>query len=613
MNNLLQQLDTLRQEEIIRPIDMEWCRFLIERHPEINDEVLLAACMTSHLYRQGHICLPLDDYAGKLVFDEEQNVIELKAPALEQWRLLLRACDAVGSPGDYKPLILDNCDRLYMHKLWKYEHTLAEQLVERSGQQVEAIDKSLLRDGLKRLFVNSSETPDWQQVAAATSVSHKLSIISGGPGTGKTSTVVRILALILEQHQQIGDNNALSIALAAPTGKAATRLQDAIVDAKEGLDVTQEIRDAIPENAHTIHQLMGARRYSSQFKHHADNPIPYDLLIVDEASMVDQALMSKLVEALSDDTRLILLGDKDQLASVEAGSVLGDICDIEQNAYSPKNADWLKSLSLDIPDNFVVDDPFSLTDNITLLTKSYRFASDSGIGKLSKSVNAGDADQAISIVGSNNEDVNFINIDSQSALEAVLAEYIPAYFRDILNADTPREAVKMFNQFRILAAHRKGPWGIVNLNRITEGVLQSESLIPKYLKWYPGMPVIINTNDYRLELFNGDTGVCLEDENGELKVFFEKENKVYGIAPNRLTDYNTAYAMTVHKSQGSEFDEVLLVLPQNLSKVMNRELLYTAITRARTKITIAGKKETFKKGIQKKINRSSGLTDYLWQ
>ncbi|WP_217988391.1 exodeoxyribonuclease V subunit alpha [Aliifodinibius salipaludis] len=611
MDNTMQKLDKLCQKEIIRPIDLELCRFLKERHSDISPKVLRAACLVSHLYRQGHVCLSLDEYAGQPTFEDERVEISLKAPALDQWRLALEECPAVGKPGDYKPLILDNSDRLYMHKLWNYERTLGEELVKRSRQQEDNIDVSLLRDGLTRLFTDSSQNPDWQQVAAATSIRNNLSIISGGPGTGKTSTVVRVLALILEQYQDREEK--LNIALSAPTGKAAARLQDSIASAKEGLDISEEIRASIPEKAQTLHQLLGARRYSSQFKHHAENPVPYDLVVVDEASMVDQALMSKLVEALFDETRLILLGDKNQLASVEAGSVLGDICDVDGNQYSGHYTDWLNTLSLNIPDEFVINESNSLTDNITLLTKSYRFASDSGIARLSKAVNSGNASHALSLLESaDTDDVTFESIVDSSELESVLEQKIPAYFQHLLESESPLEAVKKLNRLGVLAAHRRGPWGIIHLNKLIEQILQAQSLIPKYAQWYPGKKVIVNTNDYALELFNGDTGVCLSDQTGDLKIYFESEGEVRGISPSRLPDHNTAYALTVHKSQGSEFDEVMLVLPRTVSKVVNRELLYTAITRARTKITVAGKKLILKKGIQRKIRRSSGLRDYLW-
>jgi exodeoxyribonuclease V alpha subunit len=572
---------------------------------------MLAACLVSHLYRQGNVCLSLDEYAGESIFDDEWAEIPLRAPALELWRSALLECPVVGKPGDYKPLILDESDRLYMHKLWYYECTLAEELVKRSHRQDDNINGPLLREGLNRLFTDSSESPDWQQVAAATAVRNKLSIISGGPGTGKTSTVVRVLALILEQYQDREQN--LHVALAAPTGKAAARLQGSIAGAREGLDVSDEIRATIPEKAQTIHQLLGARRYSSRFKHHAENPVPYDLVVVDEASMVDQALMSKLVEALLDDARLILLGDKDQLASVEAGSVLGDICDVESNQYSGGFAHWLNDLSFDVSDEFVVGKPKALTDNITLLSKSYRFSSDSGIAQLSNAVNKGDAGQALSLLDLvNSDDISFENVANSLQLDSLLEQKLPTYFQSILDADNPAQAVKKFNRLGILTAHRIGPWGIIHLNNVVEKILQDLSLIPKYARWYPGKPVIINTNDYTLELFNGDTGLCMPDSNGDLRIYFESEGTVRGIMPGRLPDHNTAYAQTVHKSQGSEFDEVMLVLPRTISKVVNRELLYTAITRARKKIIIAGKKRVLGKGIQRKIRRSSGLRDYLW-
>lgn len=610
MDSIINKLESLQKLELIRPIDLELCRFLRDRHPRIEKEVLLAAALTCHLYQQGHVCLPLADYAGQQLFDEEHDDIALQAPDLEQWRQSLQNCPAVGTPGEYKPLILDTSDRLYLHKFWYYEHSLATKLIQKSSEKIKDCDEQLLKDGLDRLF-NTAEQPDWQQVAAATSIFNKLSIISGGPGTGKTSTVVRILALVLEQYQQRDKN--LNIVLAAPTGKAAARLKDSIVNAKEELNVSEAIRSAIPEKAQTVHQLLGARRYSSQFRYNADNPVPYDLIIVDEASMVDQALMSKLTEALLDDARLILLGDKDQLASVEAGSVLGDICDRDVNQFSTENAARLAVLSLNLPDKFLTDSDCLLIDNITLLTKSYRFESKSGIAKLSKYVNSGEADRALDILANSQyKDISLHQIESIEGIKQIYEQKLIDYFNDIVNADSAHIALKKFNRFRILAAHRKGPLGIRHLNQLAETILQQRELIPKYAQWYPGKPVIINVNDYTLELFNGDIGVCLPDEQGEMKVYFEDDGEVRGFAHSRLPDHNKAYTLTVHKSQGSEFDEVMLVLPDRVSKVLSRELIYTALTRARSKISIVGKETILRAGIKKSIRRSSGLRDYLW-
>ncbi|MDZ7680161.1 MAG: exodeoxyribonuclease V subunit alpha [Fodinibius sp.] len=608
----MEQLSKLREAGALQDIDLELCRFLRQRNSGASDNVLLAACLLSYLYRQGDVCLQLSKYAGRLLFEDEFQGRAIQAPDQEEWLQALKESPLVGQAGDFKPLILDQSARLYMHKLWHYEDVLARQLISRSAQKEASVNKSLLQDGLNRLFPDSPATVDWQRVAAASSVKNKLSVISGGPGTGKTSTVVRILALLLEQSQDRG--NELSIALAAPTGKAAARLKDSIVSANEGLATREEIRSAIPDEAKTIHQLLGARRHSSAFKHDADNPVPYDLVIVDEASMVDQALMSKLTSALLEDSRLILLGDKDQLASVEAGSVLGDICDIEGNYFSGDMAGWLKEVGISIPGEAIVDEPDLLTDNITLLTKSYRFDQHSGIARLADAVNGGQANEAIQILTSDDfTDTRLLTADNQQKLESVLQSRLVPYFRTVIENPSPTAALDAFGTFQILAAHRRGPWGIESLNRLAEQLLRQEGMISKYEQWYAGKPVIINVNNYRLGLHNGDIGICLPDRNGDPQIHFRHEDDIKTVTPGRLPDHNKAFALTVHKSQGSEFDKVLLVLPDELSQVLSRELLYTAITRARTAIEVLAPEKVLSQSIKSQIQRSSGLRDRLWK
>lgn len=608
MNSIMTQLKTLQEQGVLKDIDLELCRFLQDRHDNIADEVLLSACFLSYLYRQGDVCLLFEKYAGELIFEDA----DLKAPDLESWIRALSESAIVGVPGDFKPLILDQGNRLYLHKLWHYEKSLADELIHRSKQQADEIDIDQLEDGLDRLFPNSDpKQVDWQKVAAAKSVRNKLSIISGGPGTGKTSTVVRILALLLEQSHEDGKNP--TIALAAPTGKAAARLKDSINSAKQDLDISDAIREAIPEQTTTLHQLLGARRHSSVFRYNEENPVPYDIVVVDEASMVDQALMSKLLNALLDDTRLILLGDKDQLASVEAGAVLGDICSMNYNQFSQEAAYWLQKLALEIPKENITEHPQPLTDHITLLTKSYRFRAGSGIAQLAESVNAGNADQSMDVLESKNFDNVGMNVLSdQMSLQDLLRDKITGYFERIIQSENNEKALDTFNEFRILSAHRRGPLGVEYLNQYVEQILRKQQLISKYEQWYPGKPVIVNVNDYTLGLYNGDTGVCLRDPDGELKVYFRHGDSVRGIAPARLADHSTAFSLTVHKSQGSEFDDLLFVLPDKPSKVLSRELIYTAITRARTSITILGRKSILRQGINKKLERSSGLRLRMW-
>lgn len=607
MDQIMNTFSSLRDQDILSDIDLELCRFLKEQNPEISAEVLKAACLVSYLYRQGNVCLALQKYASESLFDNADEGTGIEAPDLESWQQALSESNAIGNPGDFKPLILDEGGRLYLHRLWQYEHSLAEQLIRRSKATDDTINLDRLKEGLNHLFDAQPEAVDWQKVAAALSIRNKLSIISGGPGTGKTTTVVRVLALLLEQYPD------LNIALAAPTGKAAARLKDSIISSKETLNVTDEIRQLIPDETMTLHQLLGARRYTSSFKYDEVHPVPYDVVIVDEASMVDQALMSKLMNALLDDTRLILLGDKDQLASVEAGSVLGDICCMSENRFSSEAASWLSDLNFQLPDSSVDQSPSILTDNITLLTKSYRFGSQSGIGQLAKSINAGDHERALEILElSEYKDTKLVPISDQPGLEEHLEQNVLNYF-DLVNRQYPvGEIINGYNSFRILSAHRRGPWGIENLNRLVENILIQKKIVPKYKRWYAGRPVIINTNDYSLGLHNGDTGICLPDEGGQLKVYFRHEDEILAVVPNRLPDHNTAYALTVHKSQGSEFDHVFLILPNAPSKILTRELLYTAVTRSRIDITILGTASVLKQGISKQLLRSSGLQDRLW-
>jgi exodeoxyribonuclease V alpha subunit len=328
--------------------------------------------------------------------------------------------------------------------------------------------------------------------------------------------------------------------------------------------------------------------------------------------MVDQSLMSKLMEALPDDARLILLGDKDQLASVEAGSVFGDMCDVYENRLSGKMAAELSTLLPNASAIPVDKNPKPLTNNITLLTKSYRFDSESGIAELAKSINRGDSPQALGLLSkSNTDDIRLIDIQVQAALETLLKEKVLSPFKKITQSSV-KEAMNIFNRFRILSPHRKGPLGVEYLNNLVKKIVQGQGLAPKNTQWYAGRPVIINENDYALKLYNGDIGICLPDKKGDLKIFFEDEQSFRAVAPARLPAHDTAYALTIHKSQGSEFDEVILILPANHSKLLSRELLYTALSRARKKVTIAGDKAILAEGIKAHFTRSSGLRDMLW-
>lgn len=618
-----EDLNRLYDNEILSPLDVHFARFVskLAGNGTLVPDVSLAAALVSSCTRQGHICLDLSGVAGTQLLDGE-NGGPVVCPELREWQKTLEKSPVVGTPGEYKPLILDSRSRLYLYRYWDYQEKLADLIRTRVSKDKEDIDITLLKKGLTRLFgagltqssPGQAEDIDWQKVAAFTSLIERFCVISGGPGTGKTTTVAKILALCLEQSS----SRSLRIALAAPTGKAAARLQEAIRRGKEELDCPESIKEQIPDEASTIHRLLGSISGSPYFRHNARNLLPVDVVAVDEASMVDLALMSKLVQAIPCQARLILLGDKDQLASVEAGAVLGDICDTgNAHGFSRRfSSDLEKVTGYKIRTQPNGEDESGICDCIVQLDKSFRFGRQSGIHAVSHAVNAGDADLAASLLmGGKYGDISWRDLPRPDALPLVIKDTIVKWFGDYLKASTIRETFQMFDRFRILCAVRKGPYGVIALNSLVEKILVDKRLIRLDTMWYPGRPVLITTNDYNLRLFNGDVGIVLPDPgaNNDLRVFFSTmDDNLKKFHPLRLPEHETVYAMTVHKSQGSEFDNVLLLIPDRDSPVLTRELLYTGITRAKEGVDIWGTENVFHTAVTRRIERTSGLRDALW-
>jgi exodeoxyribonuclease V alpha subunit len=422
----------------------------------------------------------------------------------------------------------------------------------------------------------------------------------------------RILALLLEQRPE----RPLRIALSAPTGKAAARLLEAIEKAKATLDASDDVKAALPGSSSTIHRLLGGMPHSPDFRYHAGRPLPVDVLVIDEASMVDLALFAKLLAALPLPARLILLGDKDQLASVEAGSVLGDICDAAMcRRYTPAfiNRCW-QITGEQIPPAFSAGPSFA--DAITILRRSFRFDETSGIRALSLAVNEGRGEQALTLLREGHfPDIVWHDLPRPEAMAESMEETIHQGYGPILKATDPKDAFRLFNHFQVICALREGPYGALPLNERSERVLRFRRPGWGSLPWYAGRPVMILRNDYGLRLFNGDIGIILPDPamNGELRAFFPAEGAAFRSFPvTRLPEHETVFVMTVHKSQGSEFDNVHLILPDQDAPLLTRELIYTAVTRARQSIHIWGAGEVFLRAVARRTERSSGLHDALW-
>jgi exodeoxyribonuclease V alpha subunit len=502
----------------------------------------------------------------------------------------------VGGPGDYKPFIFDHA-RLYLARYWSHEQTVAASLRARAGQFFQVTDVAALHAELDALFPKR-DPADRQRLAALVAQYKPLTLISGGPGTGKTSTVVNILALLL------GRNPQLRIGLSAPTGKAAQRLVEAITTtAQNYLAAPDAIKQLIPTTATTLHRLLGALGDTGRFRHDRDNPLPLDVLVIDEASMIDLALIRTVLDALPLNARLILLGDKDQLASVEAGSVFGDI-----SAAQGMSEVLINTLApYGVAEVAQVPAPL-LGDCRVELTYSYRFGADSGIGTLASAARVGDA---AAFMASFTPGRNDIAWGQQAALgdEAFQRRIAAGYghYLALARRGETATAFAAFQGLRVLCAHRQGPAGVEGLNRAIEALLG----IAQASLWYAGRPVMITANDYTLRLFNGDIGLCLPTPAG-LRVFFEGEGGVYRmLLPARVPRHETAWAMTVHKAQGSEFDEVLFVMPDQLTPVLNRPLVYTAVTRAKKRFALWGMAVVIQTALLTLPQRDSGLQERL--
>jgi exodeoxyribonuclease V alpha subunit len=579
--------------------------------------VALAAALVSCKRGEGHICLSLETLAGSKFPDMPADGVTLiQLPRLKGWTQVLRASSVVGSPGEFKPLVLDARHRLYLHRYWEYEQTLAAAIRKRAASAPPQPDPSALSQKLQALFPPALGVPvNWQSMAAQAAVCRGFCVISGGPGTGKTHTLVLILALLLELERK----RNLRIAVAAPTGKAAARIQDSIRTVKASLACDETIKSQLPERATTIHRLLGYLPDSTRFRHNAENPLRYDVVAVDEASMVDLALMAKLFRAIPASARVILLGDKDQLASVEAGAVLGDIC----AAAATKPAGTRSTASLTSPAengtrwNASLPTKHALADCVVQLRKNYRFGEQSAIYRLSNAINEGRAEDALQILQSADEntaaDLFSASLPRRGELKEDLRARVIAGFSELLKTSDPVAALAALARFRVLCALREGPFGVAGLNQMTEEILDEAGLIRPQDPWYARRPIMITRNDYNLKLFNGDIGLLLPDgDSGEPRAFFlGPNNTLRKFLPLRLPEHETAYAMTVHKSQGSEFDRVLLILPDRESPVLNRELLYTGITRARLSVELWFEEKVFRAALDRRVTRTSGLRDAL--
>lgn len=667
---MLQLLNSWLDAGWIRALDLALVKLLLNLDPQAEPLVLLAIALTSHQLGHGHICLDIhsllrDPDLALLLPPEGQSPEQQLLPSqlladvqAQHWiKALLRSTLLYDQEQRMPaPLVLLE-ERLYLYRYWQYEQKIAQHLVERARATLPLANH--FAEHLNALFTEplmlaGQRYTDWQKVACALAAQGQLTLITGGPGTGKTTTVVRLLALLQQSALQHGQ--ALRILLAAPTGKAAARLTESIGAQVALLPVAAEVSNSIPTEVNTLHRLLGSLPETRHFRHNSTNPLLVDVLVIDEASMIDLEMMHNVLQALPSHARLILLGDKDQLASVEAGSVLGDLCaDAELGYYTQQTRQQLEHLcheKLDAqPWCEAAPGQHLLAQRTVMLRHSRRFGSASGIGQLARAVNQSLQQQAWQLLRSGADDLGYLLSqanDSEAMRQLLLGQVESethhagyAYYLNVLQAQRPSSGEPItaacwqqwasavlgaFDQFRLLCALRKGDFGVAGLNQRTAQVLYKQGLISSTEGWYEGRPVLVTQNDYSLGLMNGDIGIALllpntaanadtEQPEQVLRVAFARNDGQAGVRfvlPSRLTAVETVFAMTVHKSQGSEFVHTALILPERLNPVLTKELLYTGITRARKRFTLVESQAgVFAASVLRKVERVSGLNQAI--
>lgn len=655
----LQWLKLWTEQGLLRHIDSALAAQLLRLDGQARPALLVAAALLAQMEGRGHTCLPVAELCAPpvtllgwpaLAVDGPQGLRALWAQlpgTVADWASALTgACVRyTDAPDQGQPLVLGgtaNAPLLYLRRYAGYEQRVGQGLLQRAREPL-AVPEAVARRWLDRFFEPhpAAGDTDWQKVACAVALRSRLSVITGGPGTGKTYTAARLLALLLALHE--GDS-PLRVALAAPTGKAAARLKQSIDQALSGLEIQVPADSGLDLGAliarmgpaRTLHSLLGARPDTRQFRHHAANPLDLDVLIVDEASMVHLEMMDALLQALPPTARLVLLGDKDQLASVEAGAVLGDLCrDAALGRYEPGTAQFVHTVAGEtLPDHYLCAGAGpALAQQTVMLRHSRRFKG--AIGQLALAVNRGDAAAARAAMRSPLAGALFAlqPTTPQAVCDLALGSSGQPSYADYLrlmqqgptgqgagagavhdaaaHAAWVQSVLQAFERFRILCAVHQGDWGTEGLNAAVQKALTDQGLLKAQGEWFAGRPVMVTRNDAQLGVFNGDVGVVLPSAEGKLKVWFLDGQTLRSVSVMRLAHVETAFVMTVHKSQGSEFEHTALVLPPGGAEVLSRELVYTGITRAREQFTLVeAEAALLEAAIDRPSVRASGLAQW---
>ena len=596
-------IDFVQDYPGVTEIDFYLARSVTQALGKVDDQLLfftIVACSQS--LREGHSCLQLSDWAGDSYWQIEttlnENASGFQFPGEPEWCQHLNSLSI--SPAAGHPVVYEN-NRFYLRRYWLFEDELANAI--KRFTRTLAFDQAKAVSTLALLF-NSDEAIDWQMVSAANALDKQFSIVTGGPGTGKTTTVTKLLITLCEVFE-----TPFNIKMVAPTGKAAQRLTESIQSAKNTLQgingLSETSLSSVPQEATTIHRLLGVIPNHYEFRYNQKNKLTLDILLVDEASMVDLPLMARLFRALPEHARVIFLGDSNQLPSVAAGSVLADIAPVPHPGYSPANVKLMKALTrYNLPES-----SDSSIDYLTTLTKSYRFKEDGGIGRLAKSIIEGQANNSWAQL--NQPDIE-VSLCSEPSFSTWLNKLVASSYLTLHKQEDAGAALSQFSTFRILAATRVGDKGVDAINIAIDRYIKRTMGLPANALSYHACPVLITENNYECGLYNGDIGIIWKYEGRLQAAFPDASGGLSWFSLSRLPKYELVYAMTIHKTQGSEFNALALVLPDYISPILSRELLYTGITRARASLEINSSKRIWLSAVKKKVSRNSGLYNKLF-
>lgn len=605
---------------VLAAADVHVARCLTTLCGEHDDQVLLAAALAVRAPRLGHVHVDLASIRTTVSVDSDEPV-DLDAlpwPEVTAWVAAVERSTVAGV-GEDDPMVAPlrlRGTRLHLDRLWRDERSVAGDLIALASHPPE-VDDTVLGDGLARLF--PGQLDGRQALAAATAVLSRFAVIAGGPGTGKTTTVAGVLALLSEQARASGGPELL-MALVAPTGKAAARLQEAVHDETAKLNIDATVRTGLEAlEATTLHRLLGWRPGTeSRFRHERANRLPHDVVVVDESSMVSLSLMARLAEAVRPDARLILVGDPQQLVAIEAGAVLGDVVgpSAMRLRLTPKRRARLSTVTGSAVDASDAPDDALVADGVVVLDRVHRFGE--GIASLAEAIRQGDADATIAILREAPRGVRWISQDAADSAEVldVLRTRAVASGAAVIDAarsgDAPG-ALKALGQFRVLCAHRRGPYGVATwAARIEDWLAIARPGLRPHgsTRAFAGQALLLTANDPELRLFNGDTGVVVTDGK-HLRAAFERAEGTMLVSPSRLSAYAPLHAMTVHKAQGSQVGTAAVLLPEPTSRLLTRELLYTAATRASDELVVVGPESAVRMAMSRPAGRASGLRDRL--